>query len=95
MRPPDTCDDDCLVPLLAGGDAAAFTEVYQRYHVAIYQNIYRLTKNAAATEDLVQETFITLWQKRERVVTGKSLAGFLFVISYHLSVNYILFRWYM
>lgn len=89
MRPLNTCDDDCLIPLLAGGDAVAFTEVYHRYHVAIYQNIYRLTKNAEATEDLVQETFIALWQKRNRVVTGRSLAGFLFVISYNLSVNWL------
>ncbi|MDB5210754.1 MAG: polymerase subunit sigma-24 [Sediminibacterium sp.] len=63
--------------------------MYHRYHVAIYQNIYRLTKDAAATEDLVQETFITVWQKRDRIVTGRSLAGWLFVISYHLSVNYL------
>ena len=89
MRPLNTYDDDCLIPLLAGGDAVAFTEVYHRYHVAIYQNIYRLTKNAEVTEDLVQETFITLWQKRSRVVIGRSLAGWLFVISYHLSVNWL------
>jgi DNA-directed RNA polymerase specialized sigma24 family protein len=64
MRPLNTCNDDCLVPLLAEGDTAAFTEVYHRYHIPIYQNIYRLTKNAEATEDLVQETFVTLWQKK-------------------------------
>lgn len=89
MRPLNTCDDDCLISLLAGDDAGAFTEVYHRYHVAIYRNIYRLTKNAEATEDLLQETFVTLWQKRNRIVTGRSLAGWLFVISYHLSVNWL------
>ncbi len=89
MRPLNTCDDDSLVPLLAGGDAVAFTEVYHRYHTAIYRNIYRLIKNEDATADLVQETFITLWQKKDRIVAGRSLPGFLFVISYHLSVNWL------
>ncbi len=83
----NTLNDDCLVPLLAEGNKDAFEEIYHRYHIAIYRNVYRLTKDAVVTEDLVQETFIRLWQKRTELKIGKSLAGWLFVISYNQSAN--------
>lgn len=89
MRHLQDCDEDCLGSLVSKGDHAAFEEVYHRYHVALYRNILRITRNAAATEDLVQETFVRFWQKRKNLQPGKSLAGWLFVISYHQSVNWV------
>lgn len=88
MRHLQDCTEDCLISLVIKGDNAAFEEVYHRYHVAIYRNILRITRNTVATEDLVQETFVRFWQKRKSIQQGKPLAGWLFVISYHQSVNW-------
>lgn len=89
MRPLQDYEEHCLIPLVCKGDRGAFEEVYHRYHTALYQNILRFTKDNAATEDLVQDTFIRFWQKRSSIRADKSLAGWLFVISYHLSVNWL------
>lgn len=89
MRHLQDYEDDCLIPLITEGDRAAFEEVYHRYHVPLFQNILRLTKDSSVAEDLVQDCFISFWQKRDRIRTGKSLAGWLFVISYHHSVNWL------
>lgn len=89
MRPLQDYEEHCLIPLVSKGNRDAFEEVYHRYHTALYQNILRFTKDPTATEDLVQDTFIRFWQKRNSIRADKSLAGWLFVISYHLSVNWL------
>lgn len=82
-------DDDCLAALLQEGNGEAFDAIYHRYHAALYRNILSVTKDAAAAEDLVQDTFIAFWQKRGSIDGKRSLAGWLFVISYNLSVNWL------
>lgn len=83
------CAEDHLIALLQEDCAPAFEEVYRRYHTAIYRNILKLTKDASAAEDLLQDTFITFWQRRATVDAQRSLSGWLFVISYNLSVNWL------
>lgn len=81
-------NDITLVSLLQEGDLQAFDALYWKYHRAIYQNIIKLTRDPGAAEDILQDTFITLWQKRNLIDAEKSIAGWLFVISYNKGVNW-------
>ena len=81
-------NDTILVGLLKQGNMQAFNKLYAKYHKALYANVLKLTKNSTAAEDIVQETFISLWQKRNIIDADKSIAGWLFVLSYHKSVNW-------
>jgi RNA polymerase sigma-70 factor (ECF subfamily) len=42
------------VQLAAAGDAAAFEELYRRYHRRVYSLCFRLTHSASDAEDLTQ-----------------------------------------
>lgn len=64
-----------LVAALAGGDESdlarrlksrepqAMADLYDRYGRLIYGLIYRMVRNSAAAEDLVQETFLRIWNR--------------------------------
>lgn len=52
--------DKELARLAAGGDAAAFEEIYSRYRRFVYSVALRMTGNAADAEDLTQESFISV-----------------------------------
>jgi RNA polymerase sigma-70 factor (ECF subfamily) len=80
--------DPELVAHLQANDISAFDALYGKYHQAVYRNIVKLTKDAIAAEDLLQEVFVRLWEKRMQLNSGQSVAGWLFVISFNLSVNY-------
>jgi len=82
-------NDDCLIPHLKEGDMDAFAVIYERYYGALYHNIYRLTKDSTVSEDLLQDTFIRFWQQRTQLLPGKSISGWLFMISYHIGVNWL------
>lgn len=71
------------------GDTGAFDVLYERYHHALYRNVMRVMQNSEETEDIVQEVFFTLWQKRHSLNTSQLIGGWLFTVSYHASVSRI------
>lgn len=71
--------DNELVFLLREGDHAAFTEIYIRYAGRIYNSTYKLLQNRNEVRDIVQEIFISLWNKRSDFVLKTNLAGYLYI----------------
>lgn len=55
--------DRNLAQLAAGGDMAAFEEIYQRHHRRVYSICLRMLQNAYEAEDLTQDVFIQLYRK--------------------------------
>jgi len=53
--------DADLAQRLKDKDADALAELYDRYGRLIYYLIYRIVGNAGAAEDLVQESFLRVW----------------------------------
>ncbi len=80
--------DSTLAGFLKQGHMHAFNELYAKYHGALYNNVLKFTKDSSCAEDIVQDTFVSLWQNRTSIDAGKSVAGWLFVNSYHRSVNW-------
>jgi RNA polymerase sigma factor (sigma-70 family) len=79
-------DKECFVRLKQN-DIDAFNALYAHYHSAIYCNVLKITHNLTVTEDIVQEVFITLWEKRHTLNPGQDIAGWLFVVSYNKAVT--------
>ncbi|RFM26289.1 RNA polymerase sigma factor [Deminuibacter soli] len=69
-------------------DVSAFDELYWKYHQPVYRNVIKLIKEPEVAEDILQEVFIRLWENRAKLDPTQSVAGWLFVISFNLSVNY-------
>jgi RNA polymerase sigma-70 factor (ECF subfamily) len=84
----DSNNDASLVLLLQKGNLMAFDSLYWKYHKALYANVFKLVKDQGVTEDIVQETFISLWQKKHLLKADSSVSGWLFVNCYHKSVNW-------
>ena len=56
-------DDGDLARRLRARDASAMRELYDRYGRLVYSLIMRIVRNSAAAEDLVQETFLRVWNR--------------------------------
>ena len=76
-----------LASRLRNDDINAFNTLYWEYHAAVYANALRLIKDPVIAEDIVQEVFVTLWSKRHSIDPEQDLAGWLFVISHHKTVD--------
>jgi RNA polymerase sigma-70 factor (ECF subfamily) len=78
-----------LVVRLQQDEVNAFDTLYWKYHQAVYRNIFKFVKEQIVTEDILQEVFAKLWEKRKEINPSQSVAGWLFVISFNLSVDYV------
>lgn len=57
-------EDIELLTLIGRDDHQAFTELYERYWDRLYASAYYHLKDAEAAEELVQDVFVNIWQKR-------------------------------
>ncbi len=74
----DKLPDDELVTLLRQGDESAYTEIYHRYHAALYIHIFNKLRIREESRDIVHDLFSQLWQKRTALAIQGSLASYLF-----------------
>ena len=81
-------DDASLVLDLAAGSEEALVVLYDRYGDAIFAAAYRLTSDRGVAEEVVQETFLTLWNRAElfNPQTG-SLSAWLHTIGRNRAVD--------
>lgn len=70
--------EEVLLTRFLNGDEAAFGIIFKKYSSALYASAYNLFRNQQACEDMVQELFIELWEKRETLKI-RSLKSYLFV----------------
>lgn len=85
----NTDGDKDLVFRLHDDDIGAFDMLYQKYHQAIYRNIFKLTKEDDIARDILQDVFVALWEKRVDINPDQSVSGWLFVLSFNKSVSYL------
>lgn len=74
---------------MAQGSEAAFRLLYEQYHHSLFRNVMRLVHSEEEAQDVVQEVFITLWEKRLSLNTDMPVNGWLFTLSYNRSVNHL------
>jgi RNA polymerase sigma-70 factor, ECF subfamily len=74
--------DDVLLRLAAKGDEDAFTSLYRRHQAAIYRFALRMTGNAWASEEIVQDVFMTLMREPKKYDSERgALAAYLYGIA--------------
>ena len=57
-----------------------FEDLYQTFFKKLYLSSYKLTNNKELSEDLVQETFMVLWQSKNALDSVENVDGYLFGI---------------
>jgi RNA polymerase sigma-70 factor (ECF subfamily) len=85
-RPPS--DDAALVREVAAGSQSALGALYDRYVDAVYAAASRLTSDRQVVEEVVQETFLALWNRAELFDPNLgSLAAWLHTIARNRTVD--------
>ncbi len=69
------------------GDTKAFEVLFHKYHKKLYAFLFHLLQSKEDAEEIVQETFIKIWEKREDFNEGYSFGSFLFTIGKNAFLN--------
>ncbi len=69
-----------LLERLQQSDQQAFTQLYHLYSERLYGNLLKLVKSPAAAEEMLQDIFIRVWEKRHAIEIHSSFRAYLFRI---------------
>ncbi len=82
-------DETVLLKDMGLGDRKAFDEVYHHYHGEISRYVLKFVKSTETTEDLCQEIFLKVWEKRESLSSLQSFRAYLFTVSKNRVLDFL------
>jgi len=81
--------DSQLKIALKNGQPEAFREVFRLLYPRLKGYCRLFVHNESEVEDIIQESFLTLWEKRNIIDPEKSVESYLFVILRNRCLNYL------
>src|SRR5712691_1030013 len=79
--------DEQLMARVGRDDTAALGELFDRYRPPLFLFLLRLDGDRAAAEDLVQEVFWRLWERRNDYDPDRRFSTWFYVIARRLAWN--------
>lgn len=81
--------DEELVELLRQGKDKAFDELYFRYRDVLVRFVYMRMKSVPVSEEIVQEVFTTIWERRKTLVIQKNFSAYIYTSVRYMTLDYI------
>ena len=78
-----------LLLRVASGDQKAYRQLFERYWNKVYAIGLRLSKSPELAKDLAQETFIRIWNNRDKLPAVNNFSAFLSTVSRHLAIDHL------
>ena len=82
-------DDEELTRAINSSDRAAFKQLCKRYYDPLYRFLWRKTRNHDSAQDLVQELFMNVWNRRARLDEKLSIKAYLYRAANNLAINHL------
>jgi RNA polymerase sigma factor (sigma-70 family) len=83
----EQASDAALGAALHAGDQSALASLYDRHMPAIYDFLARYLRDPSSAEDVVQNTFLRAWERRETLHQPSGVRAWLFTIAHNLATN--------
>jgi RNA polymerase sigma-70 factor, ECF subfamily len=80
-------DDPTLVKAIRAGDTRAFETLFDRYAPALQRHAGYIVHDEAAAHDVVQETFLRLWNRADQWQGAGTVRAWLYSIATHQALN--------
>jgi len=82
-------NEKVLLSQIAEGDQRAFTMLFDFYYQSLGTYIYKVTESREATEEIVQEVFIKIWERRSTLGSINNFKGYLFILSKNKTLDHL------
>lgn len=83
MTRPEEHIDGKLIARFRNGDIEAFRKIYESFCEPLYRFAYSYLKDSFEAEEIVQDVFLKVWEKRDEADEQKSFKSYL----YRITVN--------
>ena len=76
-----------LIESFQAGDEFAFVGIYNRYKGPVYSFCYKMLLDSDSAKDVMQETFLRVYENRDRLLKTSSFKSWLFTIARNQCLN--------
>lgn len=83
-------DEVLLLSQLRNDSLTAFNEIYTLYAPSLYKRLIRLLKDPEVVEEILQDIFLKVWDKRHEIMPDKGFKTFIFRMADNQAID--LFR---
>ena len=88
MKETSTVEEmNLLTKRIRQGDIKAFDLLYAQFSERLFGFAFSMLKNHEDAKEVVQETFLKLWKKRDQLDSSQSVKALLFSVSYHIVID--------
>lgn len=89
MNSHSTYNERTLLRHISEGDAAAFREFFDRYKHRLFVFVEQLIHSRADAEEIVQDTFLKVWQTAPRLSEIDEPGYYIYAIARNKTLNYM------
>lgn len=82
-------NNEQLIPLLLSGDEQTFESVYKHFLKPLHVYAITMLKDEDAAKGMVQNIFLKLWERRQRLSFNGSIQAYLYGAVYNECLNYL------
>lgn len=80
-------DDFELMAAIGRGDGDAFEALYTKYKGPVANFLYKMSWDAALSEELLQEVFLSIWRTAARFEARAKVSTYLFTLARNAFIN--------
>ncbi|NML22092.1 RNA polymerase sigma-70 factor [Pseudoflavitalea sp. G-6-1-2] len=82
-------NEQVILNRVAADDRDAFRQVYNHYYGAVQQYVLLFSFDSSKLDELTQDVFVRIWEKRHKLTNVESFQNYLFKITKNQVLNYI------
>ena len=86
-------NETTLLRDVAEGDGKAFRLLFERYWRSVYGVALAFTKSPGLAEEMVQDIFLRIWLKREKLSDVEKFDDYLFIVARNHIFNKLKKKW--
>jgi RNA polymerase sigma-70 factor (family 1) len=73
-----------LLQSIAKGDVSAFERLVRAYQLRLFSYIYKAVQSRELTLDLIQDIFLTLWLRREKLPEIRQFNAYIYQVAHNI-----------
>lgn len=82
-------EDRSLIEAFQAGDDFAFVSLYNRHRSAVFSYCVKMVLDRDAAKDVMQETFIRVYENRDRLLKAGSFRAWVYTIARNQCLNHL------
>ena len=78
-----------LLLQVAEGDQGAFGILFEQYRNQLFTYLFKITKSAETSEEIVLDVFLKIWHGKEAIVEIENFDAFLYRVAHNKAIDFL------